>query len=195
MLSPNGGENLYLDSTYIIRWQSNLNDTVNIKLLEGNNTVSVIHDTVVGGTNAYQWQVPSNLKQDTAYKILISSISNNSLYGISNSSFKISSFVTAVAAAANTIKSFQLFQNYPNPFNPSTVIQYSIPEESRVRIDIFNIIGQKITTLINSVQKSGSYNLTWDGSQLTSGVYFYSIKVSGNSGKNYFSVKKMMLLK
>jgi len=195
MLSPNGGEKYYLDSTYIIRWQSNLNDTVNIKLMEGNNIVLVIGDTIVGGTNAYQWQVPSNLKQDSSYKIMVSGISNAGLYGLSNSSFTITSFVTGVTILNNTIKSYQLSQNYPNPFNPSTVINYSIPQESHVRIDVFNIIGQRVTTLVNTTQKSGNYEITWNASDLASGVYFYSIRASDNSGKNFFAVKKMMLLK
>jgi hypothetical protein len=194
MLSPNGGENLYPDSTYIIRWQSNLKDTVNINLINGNNIASVIGDSIAGGTNAFQWQVPSNLKPGSSYKIMVTSISNDSLYGLSSSAFNIS-IVNAVKVSNNIVKNFQLAQNYPNPFNPSTVIQYSIPQESQVRIDVYNVIGQKITTLMNSVQKSGNYEVTWDASALASGVYFYSLKASANTGKNYFAVKKMMLLK
>jgi hypothetical protein len=195
LLSPDGGEKLYLDSTYVIRWESDISDTVNIKLMNGNNIASDIGDNIVGGTNAYQWQVPKNLKQGSTYQITVTSISNDSLYGISSSDFNISSSVTAVTVTNNIVKSFQLDQNYPNPFNPSTVIRYSIPQESQVRIDIYNIIGQRMTTLINSVQKSGNYEVTWDASALASGVYFYSIKAATNTGKNYFSVKKMILLK
>ncbi len=194
MLSPNGGEKFYLDSTYIIRWESNINDTVNIKLMEGNNIASVIGDTIVAGTNAYQWQVPSNLKQDSSYIIIVSGITND-LYGSSNSAFTISPYVTGIKSVNNTVKSYQLFQNYPNPFNPSTVINYSIPEESHVRIDVFNVIGQRVSTLVNSSQKSGNYSISWNASDLASGVYFYSIRASDNSGKTFFSVKKTMLLK
>jgi hypothetical protein len=196
MLTPIGGEKFYTDSTYIIRWESNISDTVNITLLNGNNIASVIGDSVVGGTNAFLWLVSHNLKQDSSYKIMVASISNSNLFGLSNSNFLIQpSNTTAVTGLPNTVKSFELSQNYPNPFNPSTIIQYSIPQESHVRIDIYNVIGQKITTLVNSMQNSGNYSVTWDASKLASGVYFYSIKASGNTGQNYFAVKKLMLLK
>ena len=194
LLYPDGGEKLYLDSTYVIRWESDISDTVNIKLMNGDSVASDIGSNIVGGTNAYLWLVPTSLKQGSSYKIMVTSISNDSLYGLSSSAFNIS-IVTAVTAPDNIVKSFQLSQNYPNPFNPSTIIQYSIPRESQVRIDVYNVIGQRITTLINSMQKSGNYEVTWDASALASGVYFYSIKASDNTGKNYFAVKKMMLLK
>ena len=162
--------------------------------MNGDSVASDIGSNIVGGTNAYLWLVPTSLKQGSSYKIMVTSISNDSLYGLSSSAFNIS-IVTAVTAPDNIVKSFQLSQNYPNPFNPSTIIQYSIPRESQVRIDVYNVIGQRITTLINSMQKSGNYEVTWDASALASGVYFYSIKASDNTGKNYFAVKKMMLLK
>jgi hypothetical protein len=196
MLSPNGGEKLYLDSTYIIRWQSNINDSLNIKLLEGNNIVSVIGDSLSHGTNAFLWKIPKNLKQDSSYKIQVSGISNNGLYDLSDATFTISSsFFTAVSKVNNTVKSFALSQNYPNPFNPSTLINYSIPEEGHVRIEIYNVIGQRIATLINSEQKANTYEVTWNAAGYASGIYFYSINALSNSGKNYFAVKKMLLLK
>ncbi len=95
----------------------------------------------------------------------------------------------------STIKSFKLYQNYPNPFNPSTVIEYTVPEESQVRIDIYNAIGQRVTTLVNGMKRSGNYELRWNATNLSSGVYFYSIKATSNSDENFFTVKKMILLK
>jgi hypothetical protein len=70
-----------------------------------------------------------------------------------------------------------------------------LPDESQVKIDIFNIIGQRITTLVNTVQKSGNYMVTWNASNLSSGIYFYSIRTTNNSGKQFFDVKKMILMK
>ena len=69
VLSPNGGEKFYLDSTYVIRWESNITDTVNIQLMKGNNVASVIGDTIFAETNAFKWNVLSSLSQDTIYKV------------------------------------------------------------------------------------------------------------------------------
>jgi hypothetical protein len=195
ILFPNGGDKLYLDSTYVIRWVSNIIDTVNIKLISGNNITSVIGDSIFAGTNAFKWQVPSNVKQDSTYTVMISGISSPSLSSSSNSVFNISSRTTGINDLSNTVMSYELSQNYPNPFNPSTFIQYSIPQESHVQIDVFNIIGQRITTLVNGIKKPGNYEISWNASNLSSGVYIYSIKAIGNTGQTFFAIKKMMLLK
>jgi len=85
---------------------------------------------------------------------------------------------------------FKLMQNYPNPFNPSTIITYSIPKESHVTLTVFNILGQEIKTLVNQDKPTGIYKVQFDGSGLSSGVYFYSVKAG-----DYFRVRKMLLLK
>ncbi len=192
---PNGGEEVYTDSTYIIRWQANINDTVKIELLRGNNIVSVIGDTIISKTHAYRWVVPASLEQDSLYKIEVASISNSNLKAVSDSTFTVATPVTGIKDFSNEVKSFQLYQNYPNPFNPSTAIEYSVPEESHVRIDVFNAIGQRITTLVNSEITSGSYEVKWNAENSSSGVYFYSIRAEGKSGRNFFMVKKMIVLK
>jgi hypothetical protein len=85
---------------------------------------------------------------------------------------------------------FSLGQNYPNPFNPTTTIEYSIGQTGRVTVELFNMMGQKVNTLVNENQASGSYKLTVDGRDLPSGVYFYSIRTAGMS-----QTKKMILMK
>jgi hypothetical protein len=86
--------------------------------------------------------------------------------------------------------SYQLGQNYPNPFNPSTIITYSIPKESIVNLKIYNILGQEVKTLVNDSRMPGKYTVNFNASNLSSGVYFYSLRAG-----NYYLVKKMMLLK
>jgi len=83
-----------------------------------------------------------------------------------------------------------LMQNYPNPFNPSTNISYSLPRSSFVTISVYNILGQKVKTLINKNESAGNYTVNFDASRLSSGVYFYSLKAG-----NYIQTKKMILMK
>jgi len=85
---------------------------------------------------------------------------------------------------------FALSQNYPNPFNPSTNIRYELPQNSKVHLTIWNVLGQRVATLINARQLKGDHQVTFDASRLSSGIYFYRLK----AGKKVM-VKKMLLLK
>ncbi len=85
---------------------------------------------------------------------------------------------------------FALEYNYPNPFNPETNIAYALPERVKVELSIYNILGQKVAELVNTVQEPGKYSVRWDASRMSSGVYFYRI----SAGK-FASSKKMMLIK
>jgi len=86
-------------------------------------------------------------------------------------------------------------QNYPNPFNPNTVITYQIPQNEMVTLEVFNVLGQRVRTLVNEIKDAGQYEITWDGknnsgNQLSSGIYLYRI----NAG-NFVKVMKMILLR
>ena len=85
---------------------------------------------------------------------------------------------------------FELSQNYPNPFNPSTTINYSLPFASTVKLEVFNILGEKVASLVNSFQQPGNYQVLWNAENCASGIYFYRI-----STKALVQTKKMMLLK
>ena len=82
-------------------------------------------------------------------------------------------------------------QNYPNPFNPTTSINYFIPEKSKVTLDILDITGRSVATLINNVENMGEHTITFDGSGLSSGIYFYRIVTS----TGFMQSKKMVLIK
>ncbi len=85
---------------------------------------------------------------------------------------------------------FSLSQNYPNPFNPSTNISFSIPQSGKVELTIFNVLGQKVHTLVDGSLNAGSHFVTFDASGLTSGVYFYRL-IAGNN----VATQKMLLMK
>jgi len=83
-----------------------------------------------------------------------------------------------------------LKQNYPNPFNPTTNIKYQIANKKLVILKIYDILGKEIETLVNERQSPGVYEVTFDGSALSSGVYFYKL-----TADNYSETKKLVLIK
>jgi len=85
---------------------------------------------------------------------------------------------------------FSLSQNYPNPFNPTTTISYVIPTNSKVRLVVYDVLGKKVATLINEVQKAGAHITKFDGKQYASGIYFFKLETD-----SHVQVKKMMMLK
>jgi len=86
---------------------------------------------------------------------------------------------------------FSLSQNYPNPFNPSTIIEFSLPNDSDVKLKVYNLLGQEVVSLIDGEMKAGYHKVKFDAtSGLASGVYLYKIHAG-----EYSAVKKLMLLK
>ncbi len=86
---------------------------------------------------------------------------------------------------------FKLLQNYPNPFNPKTIISYQLAVISHVELDIYNIVGQKVATLVNEKQLAGTYQVQWDAGKYSSGVYYY--RLSTDAG--FVHTRKLVLLK
>ena len=91
---------------------------------------------------------------------------------------------------ASLLKVFALKQNYPNPFNPVTTINYELPITNYVDLSIYNLLGQKVATLVSKQQTAGRYTAQWDATGFASGVYYYEIKVG-----NFRDVRKMILLR
>lgn len=83
-----------------------------------------------------------------------------------------------------------LEQNYPNPFNPLTTVKYSVTGQLKVVLKIFDALGSEVTTLVNEEKPAGTYELTWNTANLSSGVYFYQLKAG-----NFVQTKKMLLMK
>jgi len=97
--------------------------------------------------------------------------------------------------AAGLPTNYEFFPNFPNPFNATTTIRYALPDNAQVRLEVFNVLGQKVKTLVDEFQTAGYKQVVWDGrndrgDQVASGIYFYRI----NAGKNT-QVMKMSLLK
>lgn len=107
----------------------------------------------------------------------------------------ITSSITEVEDNISVPERFKLFQNYPNPFNPVTHINFYIPFESKVKLEIFNSIGELIETPINKTVSSGYHTTLFDAARCTNGVYFYRLTSIAASGKRDAQTKKMTILK
>jgi hypothetical protein len=93
-------------------------------------------------------------------------------------------------AAANPVTNYVLYQNYPNPFNPTTKIRYELPQDGQVTIEVFDILGQKVKTVINEFQKADRYEVKFSSTGLASGVYIYQLRVN-----DFITSKKMMIIR
>ncbi len=146
----------------------------------------------------YEWSVPTNLDSSSAYKIKIASKSDTTIYDFSDSSFTIKT-ETGVRGEPLIPLTTQLHPNYPNPFNPETIIKYQLSEPGDVRLEVYDLMGRKVKTLVNTRKKPGYYEVVWNGRdysghRVASGIYIYSINVTTKTD-HFCKTMKMVLLK
>jgi len=98
--------------------------------------------------------------------------------------------ISGITPVSNIPDKFSLSQNYPNPFNPTTTINFNIPTKEFVILKVYNVLGKEVATLVNETKNEGSYNVDFDGTNLSSGSYFYKIEVG-----DFVDTKKMLLVK
>ena len=138
----------------------------------------------------------SSLANSTAnLKIRFSMVSNGSVVadGIYIDNIKLTGYnntPTSIAGTTEIPESYSLSQNYPNPFNPSTVISYNLAEGNFISLKVYNELGKEVATLVSERQNPGSYSINFNGSNLSSGLYYYKLQ-SGD----FSDTKKMLLVK
>jgi len=103
---------------------------------------------------------------------------------------EVTTDVEEIKISGTTPTNYNLSQNYPNPFNPSTKISYSVIEPTNVKLTVYNILGQQVALLVNDFKSTGTYQVNFDASSLSSGIYIYSLEAG-----NIVVSKKMTLLK
>lgn len=105
--------------------------------------------------------------------------------------------ITGIRNEAQSVlaNKFTLEQNYPNPFNPSTIINVQLSIAGTIKLEVYDISGKLIKTLINQKKSSGNYSIKFDGSNFASGVYFYKLEIWDGKGNYAFDAKKMLLIK
>ncbi len=104
-----------------------------------------------------------------------------------NGSYEYSDIVEVIV---NAPEKFELSKNYPNPFNPSTTIKFALPINSRVKLNVYNALGEKVAEVLNAEMDAGFHKVNFDASHISSGVYFYSLETP-----KFYEVKKMILLR
>jgi hypothetical protein len=122
-------------------------------------------------------------------------IDDDVVYLPHSSTTPLPSALTLLAGSGENLEAslptvYELSQNYPNPFNPSTVIEYALPEDSRVRLEVYNVLGERVATLVHETQSAGYYEARFDATGLASGLYIYRMQAG-----NFVETRKLMLLK
>ncbi len=147
-------------------------------------------DTIHVGDSLYSYDKPAlNVQPNKTYywRVRAENKVGNSTW---SQTWKFTTDPVAGIKERTIPQQFKLDQNYPNPFNPSTLISYQLPTLGHVTLDIYNILGEKVDELVNREESAGTYKVTFDASNLASGIYFYKLQAGNN-----VSVKKMILLK
>lgn len=157
-----------------------------------------VNDTVYW---TFKYTAPSTEQVDTLYASANSTNNDTTSSGDEwnfSPNFTITVYNPIGITNQNTIAdNFRLDQNYPNPFNPDTKIQYSIPSAGYVDLEIYDITGKNVSSAYRGNQPEGIYKFDFNGSNLSSGVYFYELKFTSNNPQkdNFREVKKMILIK
>ena len=173
-------------NSVVLNWKTATEQSNNIFEIErsSNGSTWVKIGSVRGAGNSNSVKnysfTDSRLQNIGKYSYRLKQIDNNDSYKYSN----------AVEIDFTAPVIFSLSQNYPNPFNPSTIITYCLPQASNVKLMIYNALGQMVKVLENDNKEAGVYNISFNASEFSSGVYFYQIKAGG-----FIQIRKMMLVK
>jgi hypothetical protein len=136
----------------------------------------------------YRWTVPQIATENARIRIIQDNTGND--YSDNSSEFIVTDTPSSLELSGQNPKSFTLHTNYPNPFNPVTMINYELPITNYVNLSIYNLLGQKVETLVSERREAGFHQVEWDASGFPSGVYYYKIQ----TGKIQ-DVKKMVLVR
>lgn len=149
--------------------------------------VELPNNAGISANGLFTW-TPTPDQANKTYRIIIAVFDNYSfVYDTTNVK---TSLLVSVDDISLIPSRYELYQNFPNPFNPTTTIRFALPKESNVTLKVYNFLGEEVATLINKVMPAGYHTVTFNASNLISGLYFYKIEA-----ENYSSIKKMLLIK
>ena len=140
------------------------------------------------GNNIASIKITFDTNIDSLETSVVNEFTNLNNYTNTNQSSQSLSIASAVTTTG-------LNEVYPNPFNPTTTISYQLPENARVSLKVYDILGREVATLVDGMKEAGTYTATFDGSRFASGMYFARFIVNPSNGKPIVQVKKMLMLK
>ncbi len=190
--------------------QGRRNGTATVTILD--NTGSAVSDATVSGTFSGDFNesasgvtgsdgtvtlvTTNSLRGGVSFEFCVNDVSHASLFYDSEANVVTCSDDEGANKVvdglfADSPESFELKQNFPNPFNPTTQISYTIPEDSQVKLTVYNMLGEQVAVLVDSYQSVGTHQVTFDASNLSSGIYIYRL----NAGSQFQSRKLMTIIK
>ncbi|MCK9426693.1 MAG: PQQ-binding-like beta-propeller repeat protein [Ignavibacteriaceae bacterium] len=191
-----------IDKEGNLEWMLETGNMIVAPILVTNSKMIMIGDLI---GNVYIMRIPpkittvnSNSKNELTNRIFSGeSFEWGTFKGNNQRTGNRKSVATSVRNQRNEIpEKFTLEQNFPNPFNPSTIIRYALPFESNVKLVVYNLLGEVVKELVNGSVATGYQEISFDATNISSGIYFYTLHATSLDGKqNYQSVKKMLLLK
>jgi hypothetical protein len=153
-------------------------------------------ENISGSGDVLKFKFRTRSSQKGSTKIYLSRVrlnENKEEFGVAEKEIDI---ISSAKEMNGLPKDFSMSENYPNPFNPTTRIDFALPEESTVTLQIFNLIGEKVADLIHEVKPAGYYSLNWNASNSPSGIYIVRINAASKSSSQRFTIcKKAVLLK
>ncbi len=189
LLSPNGSEKLQLGTQTIVRWETNILDSVQVKLLRSPSSLTLV-GKANGANSALLWNISSSLTADSSYRLIIVSLADTTMADTSNAPFTLTTVSSVENKKSSQPNGFALYQNYPNPFNPETTVRFDLPEDMYVSLAVYDLLGTRVKNLVERRMTAGVHHVSFNASDLPSGIYFYRL----NAGVKSFT-KKMMYIK
>jgi hypothetical protein len=175
------------DNEVTLRWATaseSQNDRFEI-LRDGARSGSVTGLGTSASGRAYSWTDETAHNGNTYTYVLESVDFNNARHELGRVT------ATPTAQAPEAVRDYRLYQNYPNPFNPTTRISFDLPSKTTVTLKVYNLMGAVVATLVNGEMEAGPHRAEFDGTGVTSGLYFYTIQTSGG----FSATRKMLLIK
>jgi len=190
--NPLGGETFVSGETVIIKWTMLVpHDQENWDLYfssNGGNSWEELELDLESFRTTFVWTVPQLLTENARIRIIQDNTGGD--YVDASGDFIITDVQTSIGIKEKNPNAFNLHPNYPNPFNPTTIINYELPNTTNIDLSVYNLLGQKIVTLVSGQQTAGYHSIEWDASNLSAGAYF--IKLQANE---FVQIKKSILLK
>ncbi len=187
---PMGGETFQRGETVTIEWEEQIEHGDSQWNLyhspDGGNNWETIVSGLAKENLSYNWTVPEVTTEEGQIRV-VQDNSTGTDYSDVSGNFIIST-TTGIQNEKNQPDNFKLNAAYPNPFNSSTVISFQLQRSTKVKVEIFNIVGQKIETLLNRELQAGTHQIKWDAANLPSGLYFYTVTT------NFYSETRRLAL-